>query len=112
VSETSQETRTELDQLLTKGKDKEEKLLESVEERVEELTDNDYHYSLDIIHADNHSIRVGVYGVEGLEKPSRQTVAEAVSEQFGWTAAYEDGESTSSHYEMRVLDWENDFEPL
>jgi len=107
VSETSQETRTELDQLLTKGKDKEEKLLESVEECIEETTDEKYHYALDIIQVENNSIRIGVYGVEGYELPSQRTVANAVAEQFEWTTDFKEGVSTEDCYHMRIQDREN-----
>lgn len=82
-----------------------EELLENVEENIEQLTDQDYHYSLDVLENGSNSIRLAVYGVEGFEKPARQTVAEAVSNEFGWKTAYEDGESTNSHYDIRVLEW-------
>lgn len=111
MSKRSPEHGTDFDQILTEGTNTQE-LLESVEKSIEDTIDGEYHYSLDIIHTDNHSIRIGVYGVEGFEKPSRQTVADAVAEQFGWTAAYEDGESTKEHYEMRIFDWDNDSEYL
>lgn len=106
VSRRSPESGADFDQILTEETNAQE-LLESVEESIEDITDGEYHYSLDIIHADQNSLRVGVYGIEGHELPSRQTVADAVAEQFGWTAAYEDRESTDDHYQMRVVDWDN-----
>ncbi len=112
MSETSKETRTELEQLLNKGKDNEEEILESVEENIEDLTDREYHYSLDIIEADNNSIRIGVYGVEGYELPSQRTVANAMARQFGWTPGFEEGVSTEDCYHMRVENREDDSESL
>lgn len=112
MSKRSPESGTDFDQILTEGTNTQE-LLESVEETIEDTTDGDYHYSLDIIHADQNSLRIGVYGVEGYELPSQRIVANAVAEQFGWTAGIEEGESTEDHYHMRVEDWDNDYsEPL
>lgn len=104
MSKRSPELGTEFDQILTEETNPEE-FLESVEERVEDLTDNDYHYSLEIIHSDQNSLRIGVYGVEGYDLPTQRIVADAVAEQLDWTAAFEEGESTEDHYQMRVEDW-------
>lgn len=104
MSKRSPETGTDFDQILTDGTNTQE-LLESVEENIEATTDEDYHYSLDVIHSGSNSIRIGVYGVEGYELPSQRIVANAVAEQFGWTPGIEEGESTEDHYEMRVEDW-------
>ena len=90
----------------SEGKISLEQFLENVEQTIDELTEKDYHYSLDVLESGAYSVRLGVYGVKGFEKPSRQTAAEAVSQEFGWETAYEDGESTHSHYDVRVLKWD------
>lgn len=104
MSKRSPESGAELDQILTEETNTRE-LLESVEESIEDITDGEHHYSLDVIHADSNSIRIGVYGVKGYELPSQSTVAKAVGEQFDWTAGYEEGVSTEDYYQMRVVDW-------
>lgn len=112
MSKRAQQPGTEADQILAQNIEDEKELLETVEERIDDLADEKYHYSLDILHTDTHSVRIGVYGIEGYDLPSRRTVADAVAEQFGWTSAFEEGESTKDHYHMRVLDWEDDSETL
>lgn len=107
MSKRSPELETETDQILTERTNTQE-LLESVEENIEDTTDEEYHYSLDIIHSDNNSIRIGVYGVEGYDLPSQRTVANAVAEQFDWITDFKEGVSTEDCYHMRIQDREND----
>jgi len=107
VSKRAQQQETELNQILTQETGAEEELLESVEERIDDLTDEKYHYSLDIVHADKDSLRIGVYGVEGYELPNQRTIANAVTEQFGWTPRIEEGKSIDGYYNMRILDWDD-----
>lgn len=106
MSKRAQQPGEDADQILLQNIEDEEELLESVEQRIDDLADEKYHYSLDVIHTDTNSVRIGVYGVEGYELPSRKIVADAVAEQFGWTAAFEEGESMDDYYQMRVVDWE------
>jgi len=78
-----------------------------VEQTIDELADEKYHYSLDMIELEIHSVRLGVYGVENYDLPPRNTVAKAVAQQFNWTSAFEKLESTDNYYSLCVVvDWD------
>ena len=112
MSKRNQEHQIEMNQDSPEQKSIEQKLLESVEQGIDELTDQKYHYSIDIMELEVHSVTLGVYGVEGYDLPSRKTVSKALGEYLNWTPGFEKLESTEDHYQIRVLEWEDDCEIL
>jgi len=112
MNERAQEPSTESNQTFTPEISCEEELLESLEERVDELTDDKYHYSINILEAKENSVKLEVYGVEGYDLPAQRTVANAVGEKYGWTPGFQEEKSTEDRYRMRVIDWKNTSGPL
>lgn len=109
MSKGQDNNQNEVGRILAKGSEAEQELLETADQRIDDLVDEKLHYSLDILHVDSLSVKIGVYGVEGYDLPEKKTVAKAVAEQFDWTPAFEEKESMNDYYEIRVVDWEESY---